>query len=166
MSSELLFDGQREGEEVKFIFRRHISTMRKGVWWLVLCVIVGVVPLVIWSGQVVMLWVFLGSVGIGMLGVLYTYMMWYFSIYIVTDERIRQISQKGLFKKSVLDLGLDKVQSVSYQTPGVRAGIFNYGTILIQTGVGDLTISKIAHPEQIYNKLQNVIGKVGKNEED
>ena len=83
--------------------------------------------------------------------------MWYFSIYIVTNERIRQILQKGLFKKSVVDLGLDKIQSVSVVTPGVMAGISGYGTILIQTGVGDLVISQVPKPEKIHNKLQNAI---------
>ena len=87
---------------------------------------------------------------------MYGYMLWYFSIYIVTDQRIRQISQKGFFKKTVVDLGLDKIQSISYGVPGIIAGIFGYGTILIQTGVGDLVISQVARPSRIYDKLQDV----------
>lgn len=154
--SKLDFDGQREGEEVKFVFRRHISVANKGIVFLIVVSGIGVLPMVMWPDQPEMFWVFLGCVMIGVLGALYAYMLWYFSIYIVTNERIRQISQKGLFKKTVVDLGLDKIQSISVSVPGAMAGINGYGTIIIQTGVGDLIISKVPKPNQIHNKLQNV----------
>ncbi len=158
--SKLSFDGQREGEEVQFIFRRHISTARGGLRFLIIMTIIGVAPMFLWPGQAVMFWVFLTCVLIGLLGAAYAYMLWYFSIYIVTNERIRQIIQKGLFKKTVIDLNLDKVQSISYNIPGMMGGIFNYGTILLQTAVGDLNISKAPKPEKLYNKLQNLIGEI------
>ena len=154
--TKLSFDGQREGEEVKFIFRRHISTANKGILFLIVMVGLGIVPMIMWPGDARMFWIFLGCVIVGILGLVYGYMLWYFSIYIVTNERIRQISQKGLLKKTVVDLGLNKIQSISVSTPGLIAGIMGYGTILIQTGVGDLVISKVPKPEKIHNKLENV----------
>ena len=154
---DLVFDGQREGEEVQFVFRRHILTAKKGLVFLVVMTLVGLLLMIIWPRNSEMFWGFLGCVGIGVVGFVYAYILWYFSIYIVTDERIRQISQKGLFKKTVVDLGLDKIQSVSYGVPGIIAGIFGYGTILIQTGVGDLVISQVGKPAKIYDKLQNVM---------
>lgn len=159
--SELTFEGQREGEKVQFIFRRHASTAGKGILFLVFMMLIGIGAMTAWPENAEMFWVFMGCVLIGLLGMGYTYMLWYFSLYIVTDERIRQVSQKGLFKKTVIDLGLDKIQSISYNIPGVGAGIRGYGTILIQTGVGDLTISKVPKPEKVYNKLQDLVGKVG-----
>ena len=155
--SEKLFDGQREGEEVKFTFRRHFATAKKGVIWLILMILLGCVPMWVWQGDGRMFWVFLVFVVVGLIGFFYAYMMWYFSIYIVTDQRIRQVSQKGLFKKSVVDLGFDKIQSISYGVPGVRAGIMGYGTILIQTGVGDLTISNVKDAAGIHNELRNIM---------
>lgn len=154
--TKLSFDGQREGEEVEFIFRRHSSVAGKGIFFLLVMIGVGIVPMVLWPGESYMFWIFLGCVIVGVFGAAYAYLLWYFSIYIVTNERIRQISQKGLFKKTVVDLGLDKIQSISVNTPGLFAGIMGYGTILIQTGVGDLVISKVPKPEEIHNKLQNV----------
>ncbi|MBP5512331.1 hypothetical protein J6X90_03015, partial [Candidatus Saccharibacteria bacterium] len=62
-----------------------------------------------------------------------------------------------IFKKTVVDLGLDKIQSISFGVPGLIAGIFGYGTILIQTGVGDLVISQVSKPAKIHDKLQNVL---------
>ena len=87
----------------------------------------------------------------------YAYILWYFSLYVVTNERIRQIRQKGMFKKSVVDLQLDRIDSVSYEVPGAMGGIFGYGTILVQTSSGDLLMSKVRKPESVYNKLQDAI---------
>lgn len=153
---KLVFDGQREGENVKFVFRRHFLTAKKGFFFMVIMTVVGALPMFIWHDNINMFWFFVGMVILGALGMLYAYILWYFSIYIVTDQRIRQISQKGFFKKTVVDLGLDRIQSISYGIPGIIAGICGYGTILIQTGVGDLVISQVSRPAKIYDKLQNV----------
>ena len=155
--SELVFDGQREGEKVKFVFRRHFLTARKGLLWTLVCLAIGTLPLFMWKGDRRMFWVFLVFVAIGLIGLFYSIILWYFSIYIVTDQRIRQITQKGFFKKSVVDLGLDRIQSISYGVPGILGGVFGFGTILIQTAVGDLVISMVPRPEKVYNKLQNLI---------
>lgn len=154
-----IFDGQREGEDVKFIFRRHFTTAKAGIIFLVIMTLLGLIPLFLWKGDVRMLWIFLGFVFMGVLGFLYSYMMWYFSVYIVTNQRIRQVAQKGLFKKSVVDLGLDKIQSISYGITSVIGGMIGYGTILIQTGVGDLVISAVGKPAEIYEKLQNIVSE-------
>ncbi len=124
---------------------------------MIFMVIIGIVPMLLWQNDARMFWVFIGCVVVGLIGLGYAYMMWYFSLYIVTDERIRQIIQKGIFKKSVVDLGLDKIQSVSVSTPSMMAGLSGYGTILIQTGVGDLIISQVPKPEKIHNQLQDAI---------
>ena len=155
----LEFDGQRPEEKVLFIFRRHISTTRKGIFFLLAMTILGFIPVLIWHGIDWMIFVWMGSVLIGLLGWGYAYMLWYFSIFVVTNQRLRQITQKGIFHKVVVDLGLDKIQSISYSVPGFFASIFGYGTILIQTMVGDLTISNASKPEKVYNKLQNAVQK-------
>lgn len=67
--------------------------------------------------------------------------------------------QKGLFRKTVVDLGLDKIQSISYEVPGIKGGIMGYGTLLIQTQVGDMTISMVRSPEKTYNILQDLANK-------
>lgn len=157
--TKLVFDGQREGEEVKFIFRRHFTTAKAGIIFLIVLIILGLVPLFLWKGDARMFWLFVGFVLIGFTGFLYSYMMWYFSVYIVTNQRIRQITQKGLFKKTVVDLGLDKIQSISYGITSVIGGIIGYGTILIQTGVGDLVISAVGKPAEIYEKLQQTVSE-------
>lgn len=149
------FEGQRPGEKVLFIFRRHISTTRKGILFLIVMTIIGFLPILIWRDLDQMVFIWMGFVLLGLIGWGYSYILWYFSLYVVTNQRLRQISQKGIFKKSVVDLGLDKIESISYSIPGFFASMSGYGTILIQTIVGDLTISDVSKPEKVYNKLQN-----------
>lgn len=156
---KMIFDGQREGEEVQFVFRRHFLTVKSGVIFLILMIMIGVGLTLLWPNNMMIFEVFLALILVGVLGFLYSYMLWYFSIYIVTNQRIRQISQRGLFKKSVVDLGLDKIQSISYGVNGIRAGLMGYGTIVIQTAVGDLVISMVKNSEKIYNDLQNLINE-------
>ena len=155
----MIFDGQREGEEVQFVFRRHFLTAKSGVIFLILMIMIGVGLTLLWPNNMMIFETFLALILAGVLGFLYSYMLWYFSVYIVTNQRIRQISQRGLFKKSVVDLGLDKIQSISYGVNGIRAGLMGYGTIVIQTAVGDLVISMVKNSEKIYNDLQNLINE-------
>jgi conserved domain protein len=156
---KMIFDGQREGEEVQFVFRRHFLTAKSGVIFLILMIMIGVGLTLLWPNNMMIFETFLALILVGVLGFLYSYMLWYFSVYIVTNQRIRQISQRGLFKKSVVDLGLDKIQSISYGVSGIRAGLMGYGTIVIQTAVGDLVISMVKNSEKIYNDLQNLINE-------
>ena len=156
---KMIFDGQREGEEVQFVFRRHFLTAKSGVIFLILMIMIGVGLTLLWPNNMMIFETFLALILVGVLGFLYSYMLWYFSIYIVTNQRIRQISQRGLFKKSVVDLGLDKIQSISYGVSGIRAGLMGYGTIVIQTAAGDLVISMVKNSEKIYNDLQNLINE-------
>ena len=149
------FDGQREGEEVIYVFRRHIVTSIKGFFWMILMMGLGVVPHFIWPDNSTMFVVWLVFAAVGVLGWGYSLILWYFSFYIVTSERLRQTRQKGMFNKSVVDLELGHIQNMSYGVNGIFATIFNYGSILIQTEAGDLVISMVSHPETVYNELEN-----------
>lgn len=153
------FEGQREGEVVELVFRRHILTAWRGAAWLIFWVAIGAVPHLVWPEDERMWWVWLGAAVIGVLGAAYVYMLWYFSYYLLTSQRIRQVRQKGLFRKAVVDLGLDKIQSISYAV-GMGGGLLGFGTLLLQTQVGDMRMGMVERPEKTYNKLQDLVNKV------
>ena len=83
--------------------------------------------------------------------------MWFFTYFIVTDRRIRQVTQRGFFGKDVVELQLRKIQTISYNIPGFSGEMFKFGTIIIQTFVGDLVIKNVEHPNKIYNMLQDAV---------
>lgn len=168
--AKLDFDGQRDGEELLFIFRRHIIAMRKGFYLLALPFVVSSIPVFIWPTELKVYWSPVIGLALGLLLFSYHFLMWYYTLYLVTNQRIRQVTQRGFFGKDVVELGLSKVQSISYNIPGFGGEILKFGTIVIQTYVGDLIINKVEHPEQIYNKLQDAVALVekskGSHEED
>jgi hypothetical protein len=162
-NKQLDFDGQRDDEQLLFIFRRHIISMRKGFYLLLIPLVITSIPPLIWQNNLELFWLPLGGLTIGLMLFFYHFILWYFTIYIVTDQRIRQVTQRGLFGKDVIELHLSKVQNISYNIPGFTGEVFKFGTIVIQTFVGDLVIHKVEHPDKIYNRLQDAANNAVKH---
>lgn len=155
--AQLDFDGQRPGEEVLFVFRRHIIAMRKGFYLLLIPLAVTAIPPLIWQSNLELFLLPLGGLILGLILFFYHFIIWYFTVYLVTNQRIRQVTQKGIFGKDVVELRLSKIQNISYNIPGFTGEILGFGTIVIQTFVGDLVIRNVEHPESTYNKLQDAV---------
>ena len=72
------FDGQREGEELLFVFRRHIIAMRKGFYLLLIPMALSALPFLIWQDNLDLLWVFAGGFGLGLVLFFYHFLMFSF----------------------------------------------------------------------------------------
>jgi len=155
--TQLDFEGQRPGEKVLFVFRRHIIAMRKGFYLLLIPLVITSIPPLIWQNNLELFLLPIGGLALGLILFMYHYIMWYFTVYLVTNQRIRQVTQKGIFGKDVVELRLSKIQNISYNIPGFSGEILGFGTIVIQTFVGDLVIRNVEHPEKTYNKLQDAV---------
>ena len=151
------FEGQRSDEQLLFVFRRHIIAMRKGFYLLLIPFAVSSIPPLIWQSNLELFLLPVAGLAIGLVLFSYHFILWYFTIYIVTDQRIRQVTQRGLFGKDVIELRLSKIQNISYNIPGFTGEIFKFGTIVIQTFVGDLVIHNVENADKTYNKLQNAV---------
>ena len=155
--TQLDFEGQRPGEKVLFVFRRHIIAMRKGFYLLLIPLVITSIPPLIWQNNLELFLLPIGGLALGLILFMYHYIMWYFTVYLVTNQRIRQVTQKGIFGKDVVELRLSKIQNISYNIPGFSGEILGFGTIVIQTFVGDLVIRNVEHSEKTYNKLQDAV---------
>jgi len=164
--AKLDFEGQRPGEQVLFVFRRHLIAMRKGFWLLLIPFAISAIPPLIWQDNLELFLLPVGGLALGLILFLYHYIMWYFTIYLVTNQRIRQVTQRGVFGKDVVELRLSKIQNISYNIPGFSGEILGYGTIVIQTFVGDLVIRNVEHPEKTYNKLQDAVANAVEQQGD
>lgn len=159
------FPGQRSDETVVFVFRRHIIAMRRGFYALAIPFVICSVPFLLMPDTLWLFWVAMSGFGLGLLLFFYHWIGWYYSIFIVTNQRIQQTSQTGIFGKSVIDLSLSKIQNISYNIPGFTGEILGFGTIVIQTYVGDLIVDRVHKPEEIYNKLQDTVHTYGTHAE-
>ena len=108
---------------------------------------------------------FWGSLGasllLSMVLFLPSWIAWYYSVFIVTDQRLIQITQRGLFHRSVVDLGLNQIQMVNYEIAGLQETLLGFGTIMMQTYVGDLVIHEIHHPARIQKILLKILREQG-----
>jgi hypothetical protein len=165
--SEKQFPGQDEGEHVQFLFRQHPLVMRKALIFGMLAILVGIVPLdfpILYEHPSLL--AFFTKVALYMpilvlLVWVYRWIGWYYSVYIVTDRRIVEIKQKGLFNRRVAEWQLDGISNVNYHIGGFQAVLFGYGDITAQAYIGDLVMSKIHNPAEIHEQLMEVVHKAG-----
>ncbi len=153
------FEDQFDDEEVLFVFHKHPITMRKGLVFGMLGPLLGVIPAAI--KPELGFGAFFGGLAIGcLLGLVIfapSWIGWHFSVFIMTDQRFIQITQKGLFHRTVADLGLAQIQSVNYEVAGLQQTMLGFGTIKMQTYVGDLTIHDVHHPARIQKQLLGIL---------
>ncbi|MCW1907956.1 MAG: PH domain-containing protein [Candidatus Saccharibacteria bacterium] len=155
------FEDQFDDEEVLFMFRKHPVVMRKGLIISMLAILLGTVPALIKPEMSYFIGGLIGGFVLSIILFLPSWIAWYYSIFIVTDQRLIQITQKGLFHRSVVDLTLAQIQMVNYQVSGLQETLLGFGTIMMQTYVGDLVIHDVHHPAKIQKKLLKLLRDKG-----
>lgn len=157
------FEDQFDDEEVLFVFRKHPIVMRKGLVLGCMGPLLGVLPAAI--KPTLGFGFFFGGLAVGFLlaGLLFfpSWLAWHFSVFIVTDQRFIQITQKGFFHRSVVDIGLNQVQMVNYEVAGFQETLLGFGTIMMQTYMGELLIHDVHHPARIQKKLLHILREKG-----
>jgi uncharacterized membrane protein YdbT with pleckstrin-like domain len=82
----------------------------------------------------------------------YAFVLWmayYLDVWIITNQRIIDVEQAGLFTRSVSEMTMDRIQNVTVEIPGFIATILGFGNIRIQTaGEADFTIMEVGEYEQ------------------
>ena len=58
---------------------------------------------------------------------------YYFDVWIITNERIVNIEQKGLFVRHVSELRFTRIQDVTTEVTGLLETILDFGDVLVQT---------------------------------
>ncbi len=155
------FADQFEDEDVLFVFRKHPVVMRKGLILSMLGILAGTIPALIKPEIAIFFGGLAGGFILGILLFSPALIGWYFSVFIVTDQRLIQITQKGLFHRSVVDLNLSQIQMVNYEVGGLQATLLGFGTIMMQTYVGDLVIHDVHHPAKIQKKILTILRDKG-----
>jgi len=155
------FDDQFDDEEVLFVFRKHPVVMRKGLIFGMLGLLIGVMPSIFIPSYTVYFLGLVAGMVIGFFIFLPSWIGWWFSVFIVTDQRLIQVTQKGLFHRSVIDMGLAQIQMVNYEIAGLQETLLGFGTIMMQTFVGDLVIHDVHHPAEIQKRLLEILRQQG-----
>lgn len=163
------FEDQFDDEEMLFLFRKHPVVMRKGLVFSSVLLLVGPVYTVALTFMrpdnpptiaYFFIMLFLSFI-LAMIFFFPTWMSWYFSVYALTDKRLLQIKQKGFFNKSLVDISNDQISMVNYEVNGLQETLLGFGTINIQTYVGELVIKNVSHPKKIHKELTSLLRSRG-----
>jgi hypothetical protein len=160
---EKYFADQFDDEEVLFVFHKHPIVMRRGLVLGLIGPVIGILPAAFKPdlGFGVFFGGLLAGCLIGLLIFAPSWISWHFSVFIVTDQRFIQITQKGLFHRSVADLALAQIQSVNYDVKGIQETTLGFGTIKMQTYVGDMVIHDVHRPAKIQKKFLGILRAQG-----
>jgi hypothetical protein len=145
----------KKDEAVVAIIRKHWITLAGPVitTLIVVGLLIGFVDYffaAVWS-----LIVWLVLLGIILLYLAHRWVIHFFDSFIITDLRIIDIDQKGLFKRIVSETTFDKVQDVTYAIIGIVATSLDYGSVNVQTAAaeGKIELDHVPHPR----KAQEII---------
>lgn len=137
------FQGQRESEVVLRIVHRHWFDIATHFFVIILFLAIlfgtfSVMPMIFpdWLGSESEQFIaFINSSIILMLW-LYAFLVWidyFFDVWIITNERVVNIEQKGLFVRSVSELKFSRIQDVTSEVSGMLPTILNFGDVKVQT---------------------------------
>ncbi len=157
------FDSQMQGEEIVLMLRRHPITLVKPI---LISVLIFLAPFLFFSSPLLS---FLNSklktaviIGWYMLltsFVLESFLIWFFNVFIVTDERIIDVDFSSLIYKNVSSAKIENIEDITVATGGVVASIIDYGTVFIQTSaeVPELEFEKVPNPNKVARVLNELM---------
>lgn len=167
----ITFEEQRDTEQLYLLVRKHPVT---NVPWITLTIVLLFAPLIgsyfvqnfapsltegIGAGMQFLLFVFWYIIVF-----VYAYeqfLLWFFSVNIITDDRIVDIDFKGLFAKEFAEVQLSKIQDVHSDVIGPLAIIFNFGTVTVQTAAEQTVVEfdNVPRPDQVSKFIGELVAE-------
>jgi hypothetical protein len=149
----------RAGEEVITIVRHYGLTFWHKIFAVIL--LLGLTffflfPLFAWGywGEII----FFFLIFLAALYALQIFIFWYYNAFVVTNMRVIDIDQRGLFERIVSEMTLEKIQDVSYCHKGICQTIFRYGDVRIEIAGTDtgLEIKNVRRPGRAQQLISDL----------
>src|SRR3989344_1980293 len=86
---------------------------------------------------------------------------YYLDMWILTDKRLIDVEQKGLFSREVSSLRLDRIQDIKLQVLGLVHTFMGMGSVHVQTAGSEkeFVIHNIKKPEQVKEFILSAYNK-------
>ncbi|MFH1012456.1 MAG: PH domain-containing protein [Candidatus Peregrinibacteria bacterium] len=163
------FPGQREDEKVLIVIRKHPIVYFRLVLLFVFTIML---PLLLF------LWFWFSQYPMGdyplrgyvvsifsslflLYGLLFFCVDWLnnaFNLFILTDQRLMDITQITLLRRSVISTPLEHIQDASSSVQGILQTLFNYGNVEVQTAsamAANFFIDRVDQPGEIARTIMN-----------
>lgn len=168
------FETQAPGEPIVLLLRKHWIT---NFSWLAIGMILIFLPFILFpailiSGIIpsgipasyftlsILIWYLLAFSYI-----LVNFLLWYFTVSIVTTERIIDIDFINILNKKFAETRINRIEDVTNRKGGFIQSIFDFGDVIVQTAAKEamFEFGAVPHPEQIVRIINELIGKEGEN---
>lgn len=95
------------------------------------------------------------------------FLLWYFTVSIVTNERIIDVDFVSILNKKFAATRITEVEDVTLFTGGFIRTIFDYGDVIVQTAGTQIQFGfyAVPHPEEVVRIINNLMEQV-KGERD
>jgi uncharacterized membrane protein YdbT with pleckstrin-like domain len=93
---------------------------------------------------------------------------YYLDVWIVTDQRIINIEQRGMFNREIAEHDLDKIQDVSGLQKGFFQTLFSYGDVHVQTAgeIQRFIFRQVDNPFDIVRQINKLMQNKEKEFDD
>jgi len=90
------------------------------------------------------------------------WLIYYLNVQVITDRRIVDIVQEGLFAHTISELHIAKIEDVTSETVGIWGTIFGYGNVYVQTAgtVERFEFNNVPDPGKIEKMLLDLYEKL------
>lgn len=148
-----------ENEKIGLIARRHPITLVPGLLTSMALIVIPfffIFPLFRFGMPGV--GVFLISVLTGIVAALRSFLLWDSNVLIVTNRRIVDVDQKGVFSRFVTEAALDSVSDVAWKRHGVLETLLSIGSVSIKCSSlsRTLEIVRTSHPEKLHETINEL----------
>ncbi|MBI4262212.1 PH domain-containing protein [Candidatus Uhrbacteria bacterium] len=163
-------DNPRPNEHVVFFLRRHPIVFLKPILLFVIQCAVGIglalflyytfpdflnistiyaVAIILGSAYALLTWLLF----------FYGFLDYYLDTSLVTNVRIINTEQNGLFSRVHAEQYLDRIQDVTSEIKGLFPTLFHYGTVYVQTAGAQerVTMEQVPNPDIVAQKLLDLI---------
>lgn len=84
---------------------------------------------------------------------------YYLDVWIITNKKVLNVEQHGLFKREVVVLHLDKIQDITYMVDGFVATTLNFGNIKVTTAgrEAEFVFKGVPHPALVQAKINEAL---------
>ncbi len=163
---------QKSYEKIVHVLHRHpITFVPKLAFFLILLAIPAVLYVMIdnlfpalFSSQVVTAVSFLSASVYYLATVVFFYTqftIFYLDLWIVTNDRIVDIEQRGLFSRTVSELDLYQIQDVTTQVHGFFATLLHYGHVEVKTASSNtgIVFRDVKNPDKLREEILDLANK-------
>jgi hypothetical protein len=154
----LVFQGENADESIVFVLKRHPWTLFHSGLVIVILLLLMTAIFIKFQGSWVTSWAIFILLPITLYLAFRAWFLWTNSIYVLTNQRLIAVNQRGWFDRQVGEIALDDILKISHEVKGAGATMFNFGDVaLIASGAteADLTLSAVYDP---YEVQQRIIG--------